>query len=61
MANSERMAHMKMVKELMTLSADEYRQKYELSTQRIDDFKMAIRYLVRVKENTQPYGRGGRL
>ena len=40
-----RLAHLKLVKEYMQKSADGYRQKYELSTSRIDDFKMAITYL----------------
>ena len=40
-----RMSHMKLVKELLISSADEYRQKYELSNQRIDDFKAAIGFL----------------
>jgi hypothetical protein len=33
------------VKALLSKSADDYRLKYELSTSRIDDFKIAIRYL----------------
>ena len=41
----ERMAHLKLVKRLLQASADGYREKYELSTLRIDDFKLAINYL----------------
>ncbi|MDC7228542.1 MAG: hypothetical protein PQJ61_17405 [Spirochaetales bacterium] len=41
----ERFAHLKLVKRLLQNSADGYREKYELSTLRIDDFKLAINYL----------------
>ena len=41
----ERYAHLKCVKKLLQASADGYREKYELSTLRIDDFKLAIGYL----------------
>lgn len=41
----ERSAHLKLVKRLLQHSADGYREKYELSTHRIDDFKLAINYL----------------
>jgi hypothetical protein len=37
--------HLKYVKEWLQIAADRYRQKYELSTLRIDDFKLAINYL----------------
>lgn len=40
-----RIAHLNLAKRLMQKSADGYRQKYELSTSRIDDFKLAISYL----------------
>lgn len=40
-----RMEHMNMVKEMLEQAANNYRQKYELSTGRIDDFKAAINYL----------------
>ena len=33
------------IKQLLNKSADDFRLKYELSTSRIDDFKMAIRFL----------------
>lgn len=41
----ERFAHLKLVKKLLQQSADGYREKYELSTHRIDDFKLAINFL----------------
>lgn len=37
--------HLVLVKRLLQQSADRYRQKYELSTLRLDDFKLAISYL----------------
>lgn len=40
-----RTSHLNMVKDLLQKSADRYREKYELSTLRIDDFKLAIQYL----------------
>ena len=40
-----RLAHLNMAKRYMLKSANGYRQKYELSTSRIDDFKLAITYL----------------
>jgi hypothetical protein len=40
-----RMEHMRLVKEMLEQAANNYRQKYELSTGRIDDFKTAIKYL----------------
>jgi hypothetical protein len=33
----------------MQKSADRYREKYELSTSRIDDFKLAISYLAALR------------
>ena len=41
----ERSSHLNMAKELLQKAADKYREKYELSTNRIDDFKLAIYYL----------------
>jgi hypothetical protein len=41
----ERTGHLRLVKDLFQKSADNYRQKYELSTNRLDDFKLAIQYL----------------
>ncbi len=40
-----RTAHLNLVKDLLQKAADRYREKYELSTLRIDDFKLAIHYL----------------
>jgi hypothetical protein len=37
--------HLKLVKKLLGQAADRYREKYELSTGRIDDFKLGINYL----------------
>jgi hypothetical protein len=40
-----RTAHMDLVKRLLQQAADRYREKYELSTLRMDDFKQGISYL----------------
>ncbi len=37
--------YVRLIKEGLQKAADRYRQKYELSTLRIDDFKLAIEYL----------------
>jgi hypothetical protein len=37
--------HLRMLKKLLMQAADRYREKYELSTNRIDDFKMGIHFL----------------
>jgi len=37
--------HLRLIKRLLLQAADRYREKYELSTNRIDDFKMAIHFL----------------
>ena len=37
--------HLRMLKKLLHQAADRYREKYELSTNRIDDFKMGIHFL----------------
>jgi hypothetical protein len=37
--------HLRLAKKLLGQAADRYREKYELSTGRIDDFKMGINYL----------------
>ena len=39
------MYHLRLIKKLLLQAADRYREKYELSTNRIDDFKMGINYL----------------
>ncbi len=40
-----RHAHMHLILNLLQQAADRYREKYELSTNRLDDFKLAIKYL----------------
>ena len=40
-----RMAHLNLVKKSLVQAADRYREKYELSTLRLDDFKLALSYL----------------
>ena len=37
--------HMRLIKKLLMQAADRYREKYELSTNRFDDFKMGISFL----------------
>jgi hypothetical protein len=37
--------HLRMIKKLLMQAADRYREKYELSTNRIDDFKQGIVFL----------------
>jgi hypothetical protein len=37
--------HLMLIKKLLSQAADRYREKYELSTNRIDDFKLGIMYL----------------
>lgn len=44
-----RLAHMELTMELLQKAADGYRQKYELSTLRLDDFKIAISYLSAIR------------
>ncbi|MCK5673120.1 MAG: hypothetical protein KAH95_07075 [Spirochaetales bacterium] len=44
-----RTKHLSLVKDLLNDSAKRYREKYELSTFRIDDFKKAIQYLAALK------------
>jgi hypothetical protein len=46
---SERLAHVQLVKKLLQQSADRYREKYELSTMRLDDIKKAILFLAAIK------------
>ena len=41
--------HLNLTKDLLHKAADRYREKYELSTLRMDDFKLAISYLSAVK------------
>jgi hypothetical protein len=46
---SARMAHLSLARELLQAAADRYREKYELSTLRLDDFKAAIGFLSAVR------------
>jgi hypothetical protein len=46
---SERLAHVQLIKRLLQQSADRYREKYELSTMRLDDIKKAILFLAAIK------------
>jgi hypothetical protein len=41
--------HLRMLKKLLMQAADRYREKYELSTSRIDDFKMGITFLLALR------------
>jgi hypothetical protein len=43
--------HLRLMKKLLMQAADRYRGKYELSTNRIDDFKMGINFLNSLKRN----------
>ena len=44
-----RLGHLELTKRLLQQSADRYREKYEISTERIDDFKIAIAYLAALR------------
>jgi hypothetical protein len=46
---ASRMAHLSLSRELLQQAADRYREKYELSTMRIDDIKAAINFLLAVR------------
>ena len=52
----ERYAHLQLVKELLQRAADRYRERYELSTLRLDDFKRAIEYLLALRRIHQLVG-----
>ena len=41
--------HLRLVKKLLQQAADRYREKYELSTGRIDDFRLGINYLLALR------------
>ncbi|MCR4790252.1 MAG: hypothetical protein K5839_04160, partial [Treponemataceae bacterium] len=41
--------YLRLIRKLLTKSADEYREKYELSTHRIDDMRAAINYLMALR------------
>jgi hypothetical protein len=53
-----RIAHLNLAKRLLQQAADRYRQKYELSTLRIDDFKLAISYLSALRRLNMVLGHG---
>jgi hypothetical protein len=46
---SHRLGHMQLAKKLLQQSADRYREKYELSTMRLDDIKTAILFLAALR------------
>jgi hypothetical protein len=46
---AERNSWLDLVKKMLQKAADKYREKYELSTQRVDDMKLAIHYLGALK------------
>lgn len=54
-----RLKHLTLVKELLNDSAKRYREKYELSTFRIDDFKKAIQYLSALRRLLAMLGEAG--
>ena len=41
--------HLRLVKRLLSQAANRYREKYELSTRRIDDFRLSINYLLALR------------
>jgi hypothetical protein len=43
------MYHLRLIKKLLMQAADRYREKYELSTNRIDDFKQGILFLAALR------------
>jgi hypothetical protein len=53
-----RIEHLQFVKDLLQRSADRYREKYELNTFRIDDFKKAISFLEALKRIHTLLGEG---
>jgi hypothetical protein len=46
---SARLAHLSLAKELLQQAADRYREKYELSTLRVDDIKAGINFLAAIR------------
>lgn len=46
---SARLSHLSLAKELLQQAADRYREKYELSTLRIDDIKAGINFLAALR------------
>ena len=55
---SARMAHLALARELLQTAADRYREKYELSTLRIDDIKAAINFLSAIRRLHVVLGEG---
>ncbi len=53
---SARLSLLNLVKELLQQAADRYREKYELSTMRIDDIKLAIHLLAALRRLHQVLG-----
>jgi hypothetical protein len=43
------MYHLRLVRRLLSLAADRYREKYELSTSRPDDYRLGIDFLGALK------------
>lgn len=41
--------YIRLIKKLLSQSADKYRDRYELSTRRIDDFRLGINYLLALR------------
>ncbi|MBN1409878.1 MAG: hypothetical protein JW969_03475 [Spirochaetales bacterium] len=46
---NERFSYLELTKKLLQKAADKYREKYELSTRRLDDMQLAINYLSALK------------
>ena len=56
-----RQKHLALVESLLNNSAKRYREKYELSTFRIDDFKKAIQYLAALRRLMSMLGDTGNI
>jgi len=54
----ERYRYLELVKKWLQVAADRYREKYELSTNRIDDFKTGIYFLLALKRLHMILGEG---
>ena len=55
---SARLAHLSMARELLQQAADRYREKYELSTLRVDDIKAGINFLLALRRLHVVLGEG---
>jgi hypothetical protein len=53
-----RVSHLNLVKDLLARAADRYREKYEISTTRIDDFKKAIAFFAALRRLHMILGEG---